>query len=125
MLIFLKGDIRGDLVIAVIGAIALPEDLPVRGGGLVAEETGQTERKRVYIFRKPAAVLFAEAIGAEVDIDIEIRDGGAQHAAVLAEDGTTVGVQVDPLLVEAIAQAFPVGALYALDIEYFPQHDEA
>ena len=48
-----------------------------------------------------------------------------EHAAVFAEDGASFGVQFDEFLVEAVAKAFPVGALYALDIEYLTQDDEA
>ena len=125
LLVFLKGNVGGDLVIAISGAIPLPEHFPVRGGGLVAEEVGQAEGKGVDIRSKPAAILFAKTIGAEVDIDIEPGDGSTQHTAVFAEDGTPFGIELDPFLVEAVAQASPVGALYALDIEYLAQNDEA
>jgi len=33
------------------------------------------------------SVLFTEAIGAKVDLDVKIRDGGTKHAAVFAIDG--------------------------------------
>jgi hypothetical protein len=81
--------------------------------------------KGVQVFGKPLSVLFPESVGFEIDIDIEIGDGGAEHAAVLTIDGPSLSIQLDELLVQAVAETSPVGALNALDIECFSQHHQA
>ena len=83
LLVFFERNVGGDLVIAVFATIALPKYLPVGGGRLVTEKPGQAKGKGVDIPGEPAAVLFAKAIGAKVDIDIEIRDGSARACCCL------------------------------------------
>ena len=87
---------------------------------LIPEEGGKAGGKRIEIFFKSFAVLFAQAFGAKIDIDIEIGNGSAHHAAVLAVDRSPVGVQLDELLVQAVAETLPVPALHVLDIERLP-----
>src|SRR5262249_45808309 len=123
-LIFFEGNIGLQLIIAVDCAIPLLQELFVGGGRGIAKESCETGGKGIEVFEEAASVLFAEPVGAKIDIDVEIGYRSAQHAAVFAVNGATLGIQFDKFLMEAIAEAFPVGALRSLDIQRFPEHHQ-
>src|SRR5258708_14704595 len=125
LFILFERDVGLQEVVAVSGAVTLEQVFFIGGSGLIAEESGEAAGEGVYILFKAFAVFFAEAVGAEVDIDIEIRNGSAQHAAVFAVDGASFRIEFDKFLMKAIAQSFPVGALNALYIQGLPQHNAA
>jgi len=112
-------------VITICFTKSLQEVSFVGGGGLVLEEMGQADGERVDVVSETFAIFFTKAIGAKVYVYIEIGYGGAEHAAVIAVDGTSVSIQFDKFLVKTIAKAPPVGSLYALDVENFAQHTAA
>src|SRR5205807_1743945 len=99
-LILVEAKVGVQQVITVHRAIATLQVFFIGQGRLVSEESRETKRKRIQVLLKAFAVFFAQAVGAEVDVDVEIGDGSAEHAAVLAVDSASVGVQFDELLVE-------------------------
>lgn len=112
-------------IIPVNGTIPLLQFFLIGRYGLVAKQRGQTKRKGIEVLRKTLPILLPQTIRAKVDVDIEIRYGSAQHAAVFAVDRTPFSIHFNELLVQAVTEAPPVGALNALDIERLTQHHQA